>query len=61
MLNGATLAGTGSEIPPPNLPWKSRLGKYDLATIDRKVAAGQTLTGGVTLNLLQPRTWTTLP
>jgi hypothetical protein len=37
------------------------LGKYDLATIDREAAAGQTLTGGVTLNLPQPRTWTTLP
>jgi len=36
------------------------LGKYDLATIDRKVAAGQTLTGGVSLNLLQPRMWTML-
>ena len=27
MMNGATLAGTGSEIPPPDLPWKSRLAR----------------------------------
>ena len=37
------------------------LGKYDLATLDKKVAAGQTLTGGVTINLLRPQTWAALP
>jgi hypothetical protein len=25
MANGATLAGPGSEINPPDLPWQSRL------------------------------------
>jgi hypothetical protein len=30
MMNGATLAGTGSEIPPPDLPWKSRLDTNNL-------------------------------
>lgn len=37
------------------------LGKYDLTTLDKKVAAGQTLTGGVTIDLLPPQTWAMLP
>ena len=37
------------------------LGKYDLATIDRKVGAGQKLTGGVSIHLLPPRVWAALP
>lgn len=37
------------------------LGKYDLATLDKKVVASQTLTGGVTINLLRPQMWAALP
>ena len=40
---------------------KGFLGKYDLSTIDRKVTAGETLTGGVTLYLLPPQAWAALP
>ncbi len=37
------------------------LGKYDLATIDTKAAASQTLTGGVTIHVLPKRVWAVLP
>lgn len=36
------------------------LGKYDLATIGKKVAAGETLSGGTTIYLLPPRSWAAL-
>ncbi len=37
------------------------LGKYDVATLEKKVTAGQTLTGGVTLYLLPQGAWASLP
>ncbi len=37
------------------------LGKYDLATIDRKLPGGETISGGFTLCLLPTGAWTALP
>jgi hypothetical protein len=39
MLNGATLAGTGGEIPPPNLPWKSRLATVEAGGLECELHA----------------------